>query len=130
MPTIISNNKHINHNFMQKKTFYCCSKLKRKYSYQHNTYLCNFMDPHPVGCLTNLAHCFLDIPIVCMIPTNNLQELLKSPLPCGHSPSRPRLRHPLLCYTVPRVIHLSLPRISRTRRVSETSSSLTVEVSL
>jgi hypothetical protein len=41
-----------------------------------------------------------------------------------------RLRHPLLCYTVPRVIHLSLPRISRTRRVSETSLSLTVEVSL
>jgi hypothetical protein len=61
---------------------------------------------------------------------NSLQELSWSPLPCGHSPSRPRLRHPLHCYTVPRVIHLSLPRFSRTGRISETLSSLTVEVSL
>jgi hypothetical protein len=47
---------------------------------------------------------------------NSLQELSESPLPCGHSPSRPRLRYPLLCYTVLRVIHLSLPRFSRTGR--------------
>jgi hypothetical protein len=49
---------------------------------------------------------------------NSLQELSRSPLPCGHSPSRPRIRHPLLCYTVPRVIHLSLPRFSRTGRTT------------
>jgi hypothetical protein len=61
---------------------------------------------------------FLDIPIGCMIPINSLQELSRFHLPCGHSPSRPRLRHPLLCYTVPRVIHLALPRFSRTGRTT------------
>jgi hypothetical protein len=73
---------------------------------------------------------FLDIPIVCMIKINILQKLLESPLPCGHSPSRPRLRHPLLCYIVPRVIHLSLLGFSCTRRIYETSPSLTTEGSL
>ena len=71
-----------------------------------------------------------ELPIVCMIPINSLQELSRSPLPCGHSPSRPRLRHPLLCYIVPQVIHLSLPRFSRTWRIPETLSSLTIEASL
>jgi hypothetical protein len=65
-----------------------------------------------------------------MIPINSLQELSESPLPCGHSPSRPRLRHPLLCYTVPWVIHLALPMFSHTGRIPETLSSLTVEASL
>ena len=55
-----------------------------------------------------------ELPIMCMIQINSLQELLMSPLPCGHSPSRPRLRHPLLCYTIPRVIHLSLSMFSCT----------------
>jgi hypothetical protein len=73
---------------------------------------------------------FPDIPIVCMISINSLQEISDSPLPCGHSPSRPRLRHPLLCYTVPCVIHLALPRFSRTGRIPENSLSLTVEASL
>jgi hypothetical protein len=44
---------------------------------------------------------------------NSLQELLRSLLPCGHSPSRPRLRHPLHYYTVPWATHLALPRFSR-----------------
>jgi hypothetical protein len=82
----------------------------------------HFIDLHPHGFHICLAHYFpLDIPIVLMIPINTLQESSKYPLPCGHSPSRPRLGHPLLCYIIPRVIHLSLPRISFTRRVSETS---------
>jgi hypothetical protein len=90
-----------------------------------------FMDLYPHGYLVFLDHCiFLDIPIVCMIPINSVGELSKSLLPCGHSPSRPRLRHPLLCYTVPWVIHLSLPRIYCTRIILETSLSLTVEASL
>jgi hypothetical protein len=50
---------------------------------------------------------FLDISIVCMIPFNSLQELSESPLPHGHSPSRPRIGHPLLCYKVPQAIHLA-----------------------
>jgi len=65
-----------------------------------------------------------------MIPINSLQELSRSPLPCDHSPSRSKLRHPLLCYTVPWVIHLALPRISHTWIILETSSRLTVEESL
>jgi len=73
---------------------------------------------------------FLDIPIVCMIEINILQKLLESHLPCGHSPSMPRLKHPLLCYIFPRAIHLSLLGISRTRRIYETSLSLIVEESL
>jgi hypothetical protein len=61
---------------------------------------------------------------------NSLQELLRSPLPCVQSPSRPRLGYPLLFYTVPRVIHRALPRFSRIKRIPNTLSSLTVEVSL
>jgi len=65
----------------------------------------------------------------CVHYSNSFQKLLRSPLPCGHSPSRPRLRHPLHCYTVPRVIHLALPRFSRTG-ILEILLSLTVEASL
>jgi hypothetical protein len=68
--------------------------------------------------------------MVCIIVINILQKLSKSPLPCGHPPSRPKLRHLLLCYTVPRVIHLALSGLSRTRIISETSLSLVVEASL
>jgi hypothetical protein len=94
---------------------------------QHNTYLCSsWIFIHVVVSLTWFT-IFLDIPIVCMIEINILQKLSKSPLPFGHSPSRPRLRHPLLYYIVPRVIHLSLSRISCTRRVFETSLSLIIE---
>jgi hypothetical protein len=73
---------------------------------------------------------FLDIPIVRMIPINSLQELSEPPLPCGQSPSRPKLRHLLLCYTVPQVIHLEFPRFSRTRRIPETLSIFIVKASL
>ena len=66
----------------------------------------------------------------CMHYPNSFLKLLRSPLPCGHSPSRPRLRHPLHCYTVPRAIHLALPRFSRTGRILETLSNPTVEASL
>jgi hypothetical protein len=66
----------------------------------------------------------------CMHYPNSFHKLVRSPLPCGHSPSRPRLRYPLHCYTVPRAIHLALPRFSRTGRILETLSSLTVEASL
>ena len=73
---------------------------------------------------------FLDIPIVCMIKINILQKILESPLPSSHSPSKPRLKHPLLCYTIPQVIHLSLLGISCTRIVYDNSLSLIVEASL
>jgi hypothetical protein len=77
------------------------------------------VDLYPHGCFVIQSHCFfLDIPIGCMIPINILQELSRFHLPCSHSPSRPRLKNPLLCYTVPRVIHLSLPRFSRTGRTT------------
>jgi hypothetical protein len=66
----------------------------------------------------------------CVHDPNSLQELLRSPLPSSQSPFRPKLRHPLHCYTVPRVIHLALPRFSLTRRIPKTLSSLTVEASL
>jgi hypothetical protein len=68
------------------------------------------------------------LPPMCMIPII-YRKLLRSPLPCGHSPSRPKLRHPLHCYTVPRAIHLALPRFSRTG-ILEILLSLTVEASL
>jgi len=73
---------------------------------------------------------FLDIPIACMIKINILQKILESPLPSSHSPSRPRLKHPLLCYTIPQVIHLSFLGIFFIRIVYDNSSSLIVEVSL
>jgi hypothetical protein len=63
-------------------------------------------------------------------PINSVQELSKYPLPCGHSPSRPRLRNPLLCYRVPQVIHLFLPRFSHIVRILEALSSLTAKASL
>jgi hypothetical protein len=65
----------------------------------------------------------------CMHYPNSFHKLVRSPLPCGHSPSRPKLRHPLHCYTVPRAIH-PLPSFSRTGRILETLSSLTVKASL
>ena len=68
--------------------------------------------------------------IHCMHYPSSFHNLLRSPLPCGHSPFRPRLRHPLHYYTVPRAILLSLPRFSRIGRILETLSSLTVEASL
>jgi hypothetical protein len=112
------------------KHFIIVQTQEEIFTNQHNTYLCSsWIYVHVVVSLTCLT-IFLDIPIVCMIKINILQKLSKSPLPCGHSPSRPRLMHPLLCYIVPRVIHLALPGISRTRRISKTSSSLIVEVSL
>jgi len=49
---------------------------------------------------------FLDISIVLMIPINNLQEFLKSHLPCSHSSSMLRIKHPLLRYIIPWTIHL------------------------
>jgi hypothetical protein len=82
------------------------------------------------SCLAKVFSHRKNYPSMCMIPINSLQELLRSPLPCGHSPSRPRLKHLLLCYTVPQVIHLAFPRFSHTERILETLSSLTVEASL
>ena len=73
---------------------------------------------------------FLDIPIACMIKINILQKILEFPLPSIHSPSRPRLKHPLLFYTIPRVIHISLLGISHTRIIYENYLSLIAKASL
>jgi hypothetical protein len=78
--------------------------------------VCGFVSTWLFGYLGSLF--FLDIPIGCMISIKSLQELSRFHLPCGHSPSRPRLKHPLLCYIVPRVIHLALPRFSRIGRTT------------
>ena len=89
------------------------------------------MDLHPYGCLVILAHYFsLTYPLCAWSQSKIYKNLVKSPLPYGHSPSRPRLKHPLLCYTVPWVIHLALPRFSHTERIPETLSSLTIKASL
>jgi hypothetical protein len=69
MPTTISNNKHINHNFMQKH-FIVVHNSRGKFTYQHNTYLCNsWICIHMAVTFTRLI-VFLDIPIVLMIPIN------------------------------------------------------------
>jgi hypothetical protein len=115
-PTIILDNKHINHNFMRKHL--TVVQNSRGKIYISTILICAISWIYiELDVLLTWPTIFLDMPIVCMIPTNNLQELSKYTLPCCHSLSSPMLGHPLLYYTVPRVIHLALPRISHTRRV-------------
>jgi hypothetical protein len=73
---------------------------------QHNTYFFILWIVIMVVSLTWLI-VFFDIPIVCMIKINILQKLFESPIPCDHSPSIHRLMHPLLFYTISRMVLLS-----------------------
>jgi hypothetical protein len=57
LPSIILDNKHINHNFMRKH-FIVVQNSRGKFQNLAQYLSVQFVDLHPHGCLVILAHCF------------------------------------------------------------------------